>query len=49
MKRWPAEKELEMPAILWLSGEGFLRLRETGMLAWFCLKPNQKTRPPLVL
>ena len=40
IKRWPTEKELEMPGISWLSvGEGILRIRE--MLEWIrCVKPN---------
>lgn len=50
MKRWPAEKELGMPAIFCLKVEGFLVLGEIRMLEWFCyLKPNQKTRPSLML
>lgn len=50
MRRWPAEEELEMPAILCLGVEGFLMLGEIRMLEWFCcLKPNQKTRPSLRL
>jgi hypothetical protein len=42
IKRWPTEKELEMPAIPWLSvDEGILRLREIAMLKWIrCVKPN---------
>lgn len=32
MRRWPAEKELEMPAILCLGVEGFLMLGEIRML-----------------
>lgn len=35
IKRWPTEKELEMPDIPWLSvDEGILRLREIAMLEW---------------
>lgn len=53
LKRWPTEKELEVPHIPWLSvDEGILRLRETAMLEWIqCVKPNppqwkaQKTSP----
>ncbi|XP_052048775.1 Friend virus susceptibility protein 1-like [Apodemus sylvaticus] len=42
IKRWPTEKELEMPDIPWLSvEEGILRLREIAMLEWIhCVKPN---------
>jgi hypothetical protein len=42
IKRWPTEKELEMPDIPWLSvDEGILRLREIAMLEWIrCVKPN---------
>jgi hypothetical protein len=33
IKRWPTEKELEMPDISWLCvDEGILRLREIAML-----------------
>ncbi|KAL6037658.1 hypothetical protein STEG23_020039 [Scotinomys teguina] len=42
VKRWPAEKELEMPDVPWLSvDEGILRLREIAMLEWvYCVKPH---------
>lgn len=42
IKRWPTEKELEMPDLPWLSvDEGILRLREIAMLEWmYCVKPN---------
>ena len=42
VKRWPTEKELEMPDIPWLSvDEGILRLREIAMLEWiYCVKPS---------
>ncbi|XP_031204443.1 Friend virus susceptibility protein 1-like [Mastomys coucha] len=42
VKRWPTEKELEMPDIPWLSiDEGILRLREIAMLEWIhCVKPT---------
>lgn len=42
IKRWPTEKELEMPDVLWFSvDEGILRLREIAMLEWiYCVKPN---------
>lgn len=42
VKRWPTEKELEMPEIPWFSvDEGILRLREIAMLEWVrCVKPN---------
>ena len=33
VKRWPTEKELEMPAMPWVSvDEGMLRLREIAVL-----------------
>jgi hypothetical protein len=35
-----------MAALLQLNVEGFLRLREIGMLEWICcLRPHQKTHP----
>ena len=35
VKRWSAEKELEMPDSPWLSiDEGILRLWETAVLEW---------------
>lgn len=42
IKRWPAEKELEMPDIPWLNiDEGILRLGETAVLEWVgSVKPN---------
>ncbi|EGW01337.1 Friend virus susceptibility protein 1 [Cricetulus griseus] len=42
IKRWPTEKELEMPDLPWLSvDEGILRLREIAMLEWiYCVQPN---------
>lgn len=42
VKRWPAEKELEMPDIPWLSiDEGILRPWETAVLEWVgSVKPN---------
>jgi hypothetical protein len=42
VKRWPIEKELEMPEILWCSvDEGILRPREIAMLEWVtCVKPD---------
>jgi hypothetical protein len=40
IKRWPSEKELEMPDIPWLRvDEGILR--EIALLEWVhCVKPN---------
>ena len=42
IKRWPIEKELEMPDIPWLSvDEGILRLRQIAVLEWVqCVKLN---------
>ena len=42
IKRWPTEKELEMPDIPWLSvDEGILRLREIAVLEWVhCVESN---------
>ncbi|XP_026641285.1 Friend virus susceptibility protein 1-like [Microtus ochrogaster] len=49
IKRWPTEKELEMPDLSWLSvDEGILRLREIAMLEWvYCVKsePSQWEGP----
>jgi hypothetical protein len=42
IRRWPTEKELELPDIPWLSADkGILRFREIAMLEWIhYVKPN---------
>lgn len=42
VKRWPTEKEWEVPGVFWLVlMKGFLGHCEIAMLAWvYCVKPN---------
>lgn len=42
VKRWPTEKNMVGPNILWHSvAEGILRVRNIAMLVWLCrMKPN---------